>query len=133
MEDTETVFWSNLEGGLCLLAVNLPSLWAIFGTVSSPASQLVASIRSALSLRSLGIGSNHSSSSKSRGAIGGEGAVHGAIGYADDSQVRIHETVKVQSGEWHRLGEIESRETGADAPRLSDGTEIDATNHDSMV
>ena len=97
---------------------------------------MVASIRSALSLRSLGIGSNHSSNSKSRGAVGGEGVVNGANGYADESQVRIHETMKGQSGEWHHLREIESRETGVDGPRVSDGTEIDATrirNHDSMV
>ena len=30
VEATETIFLSNLEAGLSLLAVNLPSLWAIF-------------------------------------------------------------------------------------------------------
>ena len=97
---------------------------------------MVASIRSALSLRSLGIGSHHSSSSKTRGAISGEGVGNGAHGYADDSQVRIHETVKGQSGEWHHLREVESRETGVDGTRVSDGTDVDAMrigNHDSMV
>ena len=50
MEDTETIFWSNLEAGLSLLAVNLPSLWA-YVNKPSPES-IINSIRSAISLRS---------------------------------------------------------------------------------
>ncbi|KAF6227646.1 hypothetical protein HO173_012086 [Letharia columbiana] len=140
LEDTETVFWSNLEGGLSLLAVNLPSLWAIIGKMSSPASQLVASIRSALSLRSFGSGSHHSSNSRTRkatrGAIGGGGVVDGANKHSDESQVRIHETIEGQSTEWHRLRQIDSQETDVNAPRVSNGTDYDAEradNHSSMV
>lgn len=88
LEDTDTVFWSNLEGGLSLLAVNLLSLWAIIGNMSSPAPQWIASIRSALSLRSLGNGS-HPSSSRNRGAVGDGADVNGANQYADESQLRI--------------------------------------------
>ena len=49
--DTAEVYWSILEAGLCLLAVNLPSLW-YYRHKLSPESVL-ASIRSAISLRSL--------------------------------------------------------------------------------
>ncbi|CAF9914560.1 hypothetical protein IMSHALPRED_001943 [Imshaugia aleurites] len=136
LEDTETVFWSNLECGLCLLAVNLPSLWAIVGKMSTPASQLVASIRSAISLRSLGSGSHRSSRSKTRRPAGDGIIPDGSDRYADDSRVRIHETVKGQNDEWHRLGAIDSRETGTDAPRVSDGVENyvqTARDHDSVV
>lgn len=45
--------------------------------------------------------------------------------------------MKGQSGEWHHLGEIDSQETGgADAPRVSDGTDYDAkrpNTHHNMV
>ena len=51
VEDTESVFWSSLEAGLSLLAVNLPSLWA-YVNKASPES-IIASIRSIISLRSL--------------------------------------------------------------------------------
>ena len=51
MEDTESIFWSNIEAGLSLLAVNLPSLWAYVNKVSPE--RIIASIRSAISLRSL--------------------------------------------------------------------------------
>ncbi|CAF9908320.1 MAG: hypothetical protein ALECFALPRED_004379 [Alectoria fallacina] len=129
LEDTETVFWSILECGLCLLAVNLPSLSAMVGHVSSPASRLLASIRSALSLHSNGSDSHRSSRSRS----GGAGAAHG---YAADSRVRIHETTKGRSSKWHRLREIDSREAGADAPRVSNGTDYNGKGADhrgSMV
>ncbi|CAD6577598.1 MAG: hypothetical protein ASARMPREDX12_008414 [Alectoria sarmentosa] len=136
LEDTETVFWSILEGGLCLLAVNFPSLWPMIGKVSSPASRLLVTIRSALSLRSNGISSHDSSRSKTRGAGGGGGIVGAARGYADDSRVRIHETTKGRSNEWHRLREIDSREAGAEGPRVSDERDYDAkraNGHESMV
>jgi hypothetical protein len=55
VEDTETIFWSNLEAGLSLLAVNLPSLWAIINKTSPE--RILASLRSIISLRSLR--SNH--------------------------------------------------------------------------
>lgn len=99
--------------------------------MSSPASQLVASIRSALSLRSIGSGSHHSSRSRTRG-----GVVNVADGHADDSQVRIHATTTGQRSEWHRLGESDSQKTSADAPRVSDETDYDAKSangHGSMV
>ena len=123
--DTQTVFWSNLEGGLSLLAVNLPSLSAIVGKLSAPASQLVASIRSAISLRSVGSGSHRSSRSRRRGVVGGGG---GPAEYVDGSQVQIREAMKGQeSSEWHRLGEIDSRETAADdGARDSEGAENNA-------
>lgn len=43
---------------------------------------------------------------------------------------------KGQSGEWHHLSEIESRETGVDGTGVSDGTDFDAVRigkHDSLV
>lgn len=126
VEDTETVFWSNLEGGLSLLAVNLPSLWAIVGTISAPASQLVASIRSALSLRSLGGDSNRSS----RRAVAGQGGVDGANASAHDSQVRIHETGEGQGCEWHGMGQLGGRETEVDVSGDSDGAEYSAKRAD---
>ena len=51
MEDTESIFWSNLEAGLSLLAVNLPSLWAYVSKASPEG--IIASIRSIISLHSL--------------------------------------------------------------------------------
>lgn len=99
---------------MSLLAVNLPSLWAVIGNMSSPASRFVASIRSALSLRLLG----------SSAAVGGGDVDDGNNRYVDDSQVRTHERMKGQIGEWHRLEEIDSQETGADAIRSSDGTDF---------
>ena len=115
---------------MSLIAVNLPSLWAIVGNLSVPASQLVASIRSALSLRSFGSGSHHSSSSRIRGALGGGGGVSGANEFATDSQVRIREPSQEQSGEWHRLGQIKSVETDVNTSRISDGTDSDAKRAD---
>jgi len=50
--DSLQVFWSNLEAGLCLLAVNLPSLWAYTTKVKVSPDGVLASIRSAISLRS---------------------------------------------------------------------------------
>lgn len=100
------------------------------GNMRSPASQWIASIRSALSLRSLGGGSHHSSPSRARGAIGAGGTVDGASRYVNDSQIQIHETVKGQSHEWHRLGEIDTHETGVDALPVSDGMDHDDKNAD---
>ena len=51
MEDTESIFWSNLEAGLSLVAVNLPSLWAYVNKASPE--RIIASIRSIISLHSL--------------------------------------------------------------------------------
>lgn len=128
VEDTETVFWSVLEGGLCLLAVNLPSLSAIVRPISSRTSQMVASIRSALSLRSLGSGSHHSSHSKIQAVGDASGGVSdGADRSADNSQVRIHGLMRRRSAEWHHLREIDSFETGADYESKS------TRNHDDMV
>lgn len=50
--------------------------------------------------------------------------------YADDSQVRIHETIEGQSGEWHGLGHLDSEETDVNASRDSDGMEYNAKRAD---
>ena len=70
-EDTENLLCSILKGGLCLLAIKLPSLWAIICNVRSPTLQWIASIRRARPLRPLGSDSHRSSSLGARGAIGG--------------------------------------------------------------
>ena len=128
VEDTETVFWSILEGGLCLLAVNLPSLTALVRPVSSRTSQMVASIRSALSLRSLGSGSHNSSRSKIQVVGDASGGVcDGADRSADSSQVQIRGIKRSRSGEWHHLREIDSLETGAGYESKS------AKGHNDMV
>lgn len=49
--DTLAVYWSILEAGVCLLAVNLPSLW-FYSSKLSP-ERMLASIRSAISLGSI--------------------------------------------------------------------------------
>ena len=59
VQDTTQVFWSILEAGLCLLAVNLPSLWAYRRKISPD--DLLASIRSAISLRSFRSGQSRES------------------------------------------------------------------------
>ena len=64
VEDTESVFWSNLEAGLSLLAVNLPSLWA-YVNKASPES-IIASIRSIITLHSL---RSNGSSNRSRSHV----------------------------------------------------------------
>lgn len=51
VEDAESVYWSNLEAGLGLLAVNLPTLWGYVRNVS--VRSLVASVRSIISLDTL--------------------------------------------------------------------------------
>lgn len=130
LEDTGTVFWSNLECGLCLLAVNLPSLSAIFGNTSFHISQLVASLRSAISLRSTGSDSHHSSRSRTRGAVGGEGTILSVDSHAVNSQVRLHGPTKGQGGDWYRLGELESRDSGADVPRAGDSMDYHRKSDD---
>ena len=50
--------------------------------------------------------------------------------YADDSRVRIHETIEGQSGEWHGLGHLDSEETDVNASRDSDGAEYNAKRAD---
>lgn len=60
------VFWSMLEAGVSLLAVNLPSLWAYRTHFPSPDS-LIASIRSVISLRTFGSDHSRGSNSNTRG------------------------------------------------------------------
>ncbi|MCJ1241669.1 hypothetical protein MMC14_009675 [Varicellaria rhodocarpa] len=96
IQDTESVFWSNLEAGLSLLAINLPSLSAYFSDISSE--RIIASIRSLLlltSLRRLGYGSGGSST---RTRIPDEGS---------SSQARL--TADVESGEVHALHILQSK------------------------
>lgn len=57
LEDTQVVFWSMLEGGLALIAVNLPSVWGLFTRISPEA--VLRSVRSMVS-----IGSRSSGDSK---------------------------------------------------------------------
>ncbi|EDN94801.1 predicted protein [Sclerotinia sclerotiorum 1980 UF-70] len=47
--DTLIIFWSNLEASVCLLAVNLPSLWA-YKTLLPP-TQFLASVRSFIAIQ----------------------------------------------------------------------------------
>ena len=115
---------------MSLIAVNLPSLWAIVRNLSVPASQLVASIRSALSLRPFRGDSHHSTSSRIRGALAGGGGINGGHVFANDSQVRICEPSEAQSGEWHRRGHISSVETDVNPFPISDGADSDATRAD---
>ena len=68
MEDTQQVYWSNLEIGICLLAVNLPSLWAYVTKISPEA--VLNSIRSAVSLQSLGSNRSRRSEARIEGAGG---------------------------------------------------------------
>ena len=82
MVDTEVIFWSNLEAGLCLVAVNLPSLKALKGDLSAPASDLVASLRSRLSLSSL------------RSPAAGDDS---------ESQAPIRGVDRKAENEWHKL------------------------------
>ena len=89
---------------------------------------MIASIRSALSLRSFRSSSHHSP--------GGGGGVNGVNTYTDDSQVRIHEPSEEQNDEWHCLDQINSPRTKVNGPRVSDETDYNAkrvNNHDSMV
>ena len=89
---------------------------------------MIASIRSALSLRSFRSNSPHSRS--------GGGGVNGVNTYTDDSQVRIHESSEGQSDEWHRLDQINSLGTEVDTPHVSDGMDYKAkkgSNYNSMV
>ena len=64
VEDTGGIFWSNLEAGLSLLAVNLPSLWAYVNKATPEG--IIASIRSIISLHSL---RSNGSSNRSRSHI----------------------------------------------------------------
>ncbi|KAF7858523.1 hypothetical protein EAF04_009123 [Stromatinia cepivora] len=50
LQDTLIIFWSNFEASMCLLAVNLPSLWAY--KTSIPPTQFLASVRSFITIRS---------------------------------------------------------------------------------
>ena len=57
LEDTQVLFWSVLEAGLGLIAVNLPSIWGLLTKVSPEA--VLRSVRSLVSL-----GSRHSGDSR---------------------------------------------------------------------
>ena len=74
MEDKESVFCSKLEAGLSLLAVNLPSLWAYANKVSPE--RIVASIRSAILLRSLRSGDTSRASRSHTRLPDGDVAAH---------------------------------------------------------
>ena len=59
LEDTQVLFWPMLEGGLALIAVNLPSIWGLFTRVSPEA--VLRSVRSMVSLGSRGSGDSKNS------------------------------------------------------------------------
>lgn len=105
---------------MSLLAVNLPSLWAIFGRMSTPASKLVASIRSALSLRSLGSDGGHHSMHRGVEAGGSQiNIIHDAASGGPDS-------IKGQSKGWHQLREMDdSRTHDVDSAWVPSGTGYD--------
>ena len=52
VEDTELAFWSILEVGLALVAVNLPSIWSLFLHVDP--TRILSAVRSIVSLDSTG-------------------------------------------------------------------------------
>ena len=59
LEDTKVLFWSMLEGGLGLIAVNLPSIWGLYSKISPDA--VLRSVRSMVSLRSRSSGGSKTS------------------------------------------------------------------------
>ena len=59
LEDEEVNFWSMLEAGLALIAVNLPSIWGLFTKVSPEA--ILRSVRSAVSIASRSSGDSKNS------------------------------------------------------------------------
>ena len=59
LEDTQVLFWSMLEGGLALIAVNLLSIWGLFTKVSPEA--VLRSVRGMVSLGSGGSGDSKNS------------------------------------------------------------------------
>lgn len=59
LEDTKVLFWSMLEGGLGLIAINLPSIWGLFTKISPDA--VLRSVRSMVSLRSRSSGGSKTS------------------------------------------------------------------------
>ena len=110
MVDTETIFWSNFEGGLCLIAVNLPSLNALRGDLSAPAEQFVTELRTKLSLHSL------NSAERERGPATG-----GVVVVNNDSQVPIREMGRAEAYEWYRLRELNSRDGGREDGSMEAG------------
>lgn len=122
VEDTQTVFWSNLEGGLSLLAVNLPSLWPLFsGRIASPLSGLVASTRSILSLHSIRGHSHRGSQEKESGNV-----FYGSRGIAGDSRLRMNKMVpRSADGDWYRLQDLESQQKVTNFSRTSESTGSD--------
>ena len=118
MEDTENIFWSNLEAGLSLLAVNLPSLWAI--ATSASATRLLAGLRSLIRLRS--------QVSPSRIPDGGTAPD------PDNSQVRIPEICKESSEEWHKMYDFQRSEAWPSPSVDSDGSaKTGIIRHDEIV
>lgn len=92
LEDTEILFWSMLEGGLALIAVNLPSIWGLFTKISPEA--VLRSVRSVVSLGSRGSGDSKNtrtpykqsklspSTSSHANIVYKDGKEHGAEAYA---------------------------------------------------
>ena len=80
LEDTQLLFWSMLEGGLALIAVNLPSIWGLFTKISPEA--VLRSVRSAVSLGSRGSGDSKNSRSSHENIVHKDGREYGAEAYA---------------------------------------------------
>ncbi|KAL8830371.1 MAG: hypothetical protein Q9191_001481 [Dirinaria sp. TL-2023a] len=118
-EDTKSIFWSNLEAGLSLLAVNLPSLWTIIS--SSSATRFLASLRSLVTF------SSHGSHSRilERGTAPGD---------TDDSRIRISDTDKSSSKEWHEMHYVQNSEPWPSPSMASaDSTKPSVHRHDDIV
>ncbi|MCJ1382385.1 hypothetical protein MMC17_005498 [Xylographa soralifera] len=110
LEDTEAVFWSNLEAGLSLLAINLPSLWVYISKISPE--RILASLRSMISLTSLQLGR---SSRRSRS--------HTQIADSDIAAISISSRTKIaadhQSTENYIVSNVELKEV---VPTVSSDT-----------
>ncbi|KAI9745894.1 MAG: hypothetical protein M1818_000575 [Claussenomyces sp. TS43310] len=105
---TVQVYWSILEAGICLLAVNLPSIWIYIG--KGLPEGLVASIRSVISLASLRSGGS-GSRSQTRLPDGPEGSMHSSSSQAKFASSEGHEAfaehdVQGQSEHEHTPGVI---------------------------
>lgn len=91
VEDTESIFWSNLEAGLGFIAINLPPLWAY--TTRFSAEGALRSARSLVSLHSFSRSPKGSRSSRSNSHNVDRGVPFAGHG----SQVEIVASAKEES------------------------------------
>lgn len=104
-----------LSGGMCLVAVNLPSLWLFFKKASGP-KKIIHSARSFISSRSINSSNNSNSLKKKRGGSDPSDRV---------SQERIQLVKKIdpRAGgyEAYAMGDVDGREGGKGDGRGSHG------------